>query len=128
MLAVLMLGEALAAPDLRVSIVTPFCYAGYLPRVIVGVSNDGDAPASAYLDVFVDLPAAPSVGTTSTIFRRTGTVQPYTTRFYTFDLLDAPARETWVDVIVDTDQIVFESNELNNVSSSWADFTGCYIP
>ena len=112
--------------DLQVVDIAVGCGVDYqtVVRVRITVRNNGNATApQAYVDVFFDLPEAPSVGDLADwpLFIYTSkSLAPGETDVVEFDV---PAefvgwQYTWVDAVVDTISAVAESNENNNVESA----------
>jgi hypothetical protein len=94
------------------------------PRVRVTLRNRGARTASAWVDVFHDLPDAPAVGTLSTQYATSGAIAPEQTVDSIF-AIPAPAGPHWIDVILDTVRAVDELDETNNVGSAYVTLADC---
>lgn len=92
---------------------------GDRPVVNIHLENHGVADAApTYVDFFIGRSAAPSMGEYGDQWERTPTMSPLMHRFFAFTLEPARSGGThWIDVIVDTDESVDESNESNNIRS-----------
>lgn len=101
-------------PDLTIRSISTGCTGhGGEPTVSVLVANDGIVDASAYVDVFYGLPIPPAMGEWGDDFAYIS-VNAGSTTLRTF-VMDASAGERfYVDVLVDTDDEVDESDESNN--------------
>jgi hypothetical protein len=95
----------------------------YQTEVRIKVKNTGSTTANYfYVDVFFDLPFAPSVGDYSDTYTLESGLQPGQVRWVT---LPVPyeyveyRHNTWVDVVLDTNRWVPESNEFDNVYSAY---------
>ena len=84
--------------------------------VTVTVANTGTETASTWVDVFYDRASAPSMGEYGDNYRRI-TLGPGESQDLTFIVPDEFVEwrwDTWVDVIVDTDNQVAETVEWDN--------------
>ncbi len=94
------------------------------PRVAVTVKNNGPVRGDFWVDLFHDLPAAPTVGTLSSIYARTNVLEMRETQ--TLYLAVTPdSNPTWFDVIVDTTTSTDELDESNNVDSAYLELADC---
>ena len=87
------------------------------PVASITVRNNGPQPGSAWLDVFVDSPTAPSVGDYSSIYRRTNVLRQNETQTLSFAINPAGS-SGWVDAVLDTTPVHTGIDESNNVG--WA--------
>lgn len=113
-------------PDLEVvSVTAGGCTGtGGDPVVAVTVRNNGPVKSSAWVDVFVGRSSPPTVGTLSSIYRMSDTLEMRETQTMSF-AVSGPPRNTRVDVIVDTTRTVSELNESNNVRSAVVTLPDC---
>lgn len=117
-----------ACDDLRpdfeiVDIVANGCSGGD-PTVAITVRNNGPQPQWTWVDVFVGLGSAPTVGTYSSNYQSSGILEHRQTKTLQFTV-QPPGNATYVDVIVDTTQTWDELNENNNVSWRYITFPDC---
>jgi hypothetical protein len=94
------------------------------PVVAVTVRNNGPVADDAWVDVFLDLPAAPTPGTLSDIYRRSNVLELRETQVLWF-AVEPEDEAGWVDVIVDTTLTVPELSETNNVESAYIHWPDC---
>ncbi len=113
-------------PDFEVvSIVPGGCTGtGGDPMVAVTVRNNGPQPGRTWTEVFVDLPAAPSMGDLSSIFRRTNLLGQNETQTMSFAITPS-GTSGWIDVIVDSYAPTDELNEGNNIRSAFLNHPDC---
>ena len=112
-----LLASANAAPDLIVEDIFVGCTgSGGTPTLLVYVYNAGTTAAGGfYVDVFRGEPAPPPIGSYGEQYKYVPSLAAGTRRLLTFDYgYEDQLWWGWVDVLVDTDQIVAESNETNN--------------
>jgi len=98
---------------------------GISPELVVVVENKGATQASAYVDVFVGLPAPPSIGTLGTYYQYV-TLAPGASQaiYFSLDPMHQGSLE-WIDVLIDTDQWVAESVETNNHLDAQVQLDSC---
>ena len=118
--------SSLPLPDFEILAVEEFgCTgSGGDPVVRVTVRNAGTAPGQAWVDVFTGLATPPEIGTLSDIYRLTDTLQPGQQQAMSFAINNGFA-EGWVDVLVDTPQIVDELDETNNADYAYLVMPDC---
>ena len=110
--------SASAAPDLVISTFQAVPSESDLALVTVEVTNEGDAPASeVWLDLFQDSSTPPRLGDLGADWEDIGLLAPGDSRLLTFERFVSGEEATfWV--IVDTEDLVVESNETNNVATT----------
>lgn len=121
-------GKAPQRPDFRVAAIQPYGCTGSGGEPVVGVTvrNDGTISASVRVDAFVNLAAAPAMGTLSALNRNSALIAPGGTQTLSFPVSrDYQLRRIRVDAIVDTRRVVNETNEANNVANSWVTLGDC---
>lgn len=107
-------GKAPQEPDFVVaSIATAGC-SGTSPVVRVRAKNIGVRTSEAWIDLFLDLPSPPGIGTVSTRFQKTDLLAPGESVERLFSLPGASAGNHWIDVLLDTITVVDELDEFNN--------------
>lgn len=113
-------------PDFDVlSIVANGCTgSGGQPTVGITIKNAGVRRLSARVDVFHGLASPPSMGTTSTLNRASGQVDPDGTVTLSF-AIPAPPGGRWIDVLVDTSNILAELDETNNTGMAFVTLPDC---
>lgn len=94
------------------------------PVVAVTVRNNGPVDGRAWVDVFLGRSSAPTVGTLSSIYRMSDTLEMRETQTLSF-AVSGPPRSTRVDVIMDTTRSTDELNESNNVRSAFVTLPDC---
>lgn len=113
-------------PDLQVTQISAAgCTgAGGNPVVAVKVKNNGPVDANAWVDVFVGLPAAPTVGTLSDNFQMSPSLEyrEVETMYFT---VGPSVSSVWIDAIIDTTTDVDELVETNNVRSALVALADC---
>jgi hypothetical protein len=119
-------GLAAAGPDFQITELVAYCdpVTG-LPELSVRVKNQGWDTASTYLDLFGDLPWAPTFGDWSDHYWSTAALGPLEEELYTVSLPYAARKVMWLDAIVDTDDLWLEAYEDDNQMSYLADFSTC---
>jgi hypothetical protein len=119
-------GKAPQKPDFDViSIVANGCTGtGGQPTVGVTIKNTGVRRLSARVDVFHGLVAAPAMGTFSTINRASGQLSPEQTITMSF-AIPAPPGLHWIDVLLDTSNLLGELNETNNTGMAQVTLPDC---
>src|SRR5262245_57623536 len=107
---------AQAAPDLVVQSVTAGCTgSGGNPTLVVTVRNNGSTASGAfYIDLFRDEPVAPPIGAFGEQYHQVSPLAAGAAAVWGFEFPGEEGWAGWVDVLVDTDQRVSESNENNN--------------
>lgn len=113
-------------PDFEVVSISPggCTGSGGDPVVAVTIRNNGPQPARTWVDVFVDLPAAPSMGDLGPIYRRSNTLGENETQTMSFAVNPSGA-SGWIDVIVDSYAPVPELDEGNNIESAVLNHPDC---
>jgi hypothetical protein len=95
------------------------------PVVSVVVENKGNWSGSGWVDLFVGLPIAPTIGTLSSTYKMSPAIPPGGSASVTFAVDASYQNKTkWVDALLDTTQSVAESNESNNRGEALITF-GC---
>lgn len=123
-----LLAPADAAPDLVIEDISVGCTgSGGTPTLLVYVYNSGTTAAGGfYVDVFRGEPAPPPIGTVGEKYQYVSSLAAGARRLLTFNYGYADQLWTgWVDVLVDTDQIVAESNETNNHRDEYLQLLDC---
>jgi hypothetical protein len=120
-------GVALATPNFKVVDANIFasCGPGGQPVVTVAVFNGGDTPSSTYVDLYVGWPWPPSFWEVAPYDEDTGELQPFHMGFYDFYLPFSTPDHVWIDVIVERDRLVLETDEGDNQAAAYLDFSGC---
>ncbi len=115
-------------PDLEiVAVADGGCtHSGGDPMVKITVRNNGPVAASGWVDVFVGRPSAPPIGTFSSIFRRSDTLEYGQTQDMWFAISPTSA-SAWVDALADTTTSVTELNESNNHQDAFITFPDCSL-
>jgi hypothetical protein len=99
---------------------------GGSPTVLVRVKNQGLTAASGWVDLFLDLPAPPPIGTFSSMFKSSGTLAPGQSKLLTFVVPDSwETQSVWVDILLDTTQSHAEDKENNNHKDRFVTFPDC---
>jgi hypothetical protein len=113
-------------PDLLKVQHTTWC-SGDRPVVNVFLENQGVADSAAtYVDFFIGHPASPSMGDIGDQWKRVPIMAPLMQRFFAFTLApEQSGGQYWIDVIVDTDRVVDESVENNNISTFVVTLPNC---
>jgi len=113
-------------PDFIISNVSASGCLGASPQVTFTVGNSGNVAGATDIDVFHGLGAAPTVGMTSSFWRRTNLLIPGQTQRMEMTLTGASTGfSTWIDVVVDTLGGAREINENNNVFSEFLQLDSC---
>lgn len=127
-LLALLTATADAAPDLIVEDILLGCTSsGGTPDILVRVRNVGTTASGAfYVDVFRGEPAPPPIGSFGEKYKRIPYLAAgdYELLTFNYDHADQLWRG-WVDVLVDTDEIVSESNESNNHRDEYMQLLDC---
>jgi hypothetical protein len=114
LLALTLSSAAFAAPDLIPQSVSVIKKAdGY--HVYVTVKNNSAEAAAGpyYVDLFQNLAAPPAMGTVSATYKEMPSMPAWGVAKAEF-VFQALPDNRWYDALVDTDEIVPESNEANN--------------
>ncbi len=111
-------------PDFRVTRIEAAGCSGSDPFVAITVTNEGPVAEQTWVDVFLDLPAAPTPGTLSPIYRRTDLLHERQEVTFVFTVQPAGAFG-WVDAIVDSTLWVDELDEGDNVGSAFIAWPDC---
>jgi hypothetical protein len=119
-------GKAPQKPDFEVlSITANGCTGtGGQPTVNVRVRNNGVRTWSGWVDVFHGRASAPTIGTTSSIYRMSPNIAPHGTADMSFAIPVAPGPRR-IDVLVDTTRTVDELNESNNARMATVTLPDC---
>jgi hypothetical protein len=124
-LAALMLpGVASAQANFRLQAASATCEFGS-PMIKVKLANTGDLSAHTWLDVFLGRPTVPDPYEWGDVQVWVDSMPGGTTRTYFVDVAAAAGQDLVVDLLVDNDQLVAESDETDNVLSVWATFSSC---
>jgi Trypsin len=94
------------------------------PTVGVTIKNKGVRRLSARVDVFHGLASAPALGTVSTLNRASGQIDPEGTITMTF-AIPAPPGARWIDVLLDTSNLLPELDETNNTGAANVTLPDC---
>lgn len=95
------------------------------PMVAVTVKNKGVRRLSARIDVFHGLASAPPMGTTSTLNRASGQVDPDGTVTQWFEIPVPAGGNRWIDVLLDTSNLLLELDETNNRGEAFVALPDC---
>lgn len=99
---------------------------GGSPHVSVPVKNQGLTSGSAWVDVFVGLASAPSIGELSSHFVSSTTLVPGQRKLRSVTIPDSwEGQSVWIDVLLDTTQSVAEGNEGNNHAEQFVTIPDC---
>ncbi|MEZ4237440.1 MAG: CARDB domain-containing protein [Myxococcota bacterium] len=119
---------AWSAPDLLVESITTGCTgSGGTPNLYVTVYNAGNSTASAfYVDLFRDELTPPPIGSYGEKYKQVSSLAAGTRKLLVFPYTAADQLWTgWVDVLVDTDEWITESNEGNNHRDAYLQLPDC---
>jgi hypothetical protein len=123
----LLLSSAALAADLQVAWLIADCHPDTgLPWVQVSVLNASDVTAMSTIDLFVGVDPAPTIGTTSMYRRTSRPIAPWMNDIYEVTLLDVPRDAVRLDVLLDTLNMVSETDEGNNHADYYANFQYCF--
>lgn len=117
-------------PDLSISAISGAGCTGPAGRPVISVTvrNNGTTRVPAFwLDVFPEVPSAPSVGQFSPIYRQITDLAPLESRVVFFSLgHEHENRTIGVGAVVDTTRTVAETNEANNTGWASLALPDCY--
>lgn len=127
-LLALIAAPAVAAPDLIVEDISLGCTgSGGTPDILVRIRNVGTTASGAfYVDLFRDEPAPPPIGSIGEKYARVSSLAAGASKLLTFNYGYADQLWTgWVDALVDTDELITESNESNNHRDEYMQMLDC---